>query len=159
MTRAAGLNTVALYLQTGFCIERNAAHCALVSVSAGSQVFSALSAPAAIRRSSASLCFGIRPELNAAAAVVADPGAAVNKDPVDRPVDPAAVNTAALASSDLPKFSAGSITLEETVIEKTRLKYARSLGKNNMQGHKIDESDANIYRMLPNTLLPKEVLG
>jgi hypothetical protein len=57
-----------------------------------------------------------------------------------------AVNTAALASSDLPKFSAGSITLEETVIEKTRLKYARSLGNNNLQGHKIDESDANIYR-------------
>lgn len=51
-----------------------------------------------------------------------------------------------LTANELPVFSTGSITLDETVIEKTRLKYARSLGNHNLQGHKVDDSDANIYR-------------
>lgn len=55
----------------------------------------------------------------------------------------------------LPQFVSGSITLEETVIEKTRLKYARSLGNNNLQGHKITESDANIYRNVTQYIVSK----
>jgi hypothetical protein len=55
----------------------------------------------------------------------------------------------------LPQFVSGSITLEETVIEKTRLKYARSLGNNNLQGHKITESDGNIYRNVTQYIVSK----
>nr|WP_322624153.1 hypothetical protein [uncultured Flavobacterium sp.] len=64
-------------------------------------------------------------------------------------------NTIDLASGELPVFSKGSITLDETVIEKTRLKYARSLGNNNLQGHKVDDSDANIYRNITQYIISR----
>jgi hypothetical protein len=48
-----------------------------------------------------------------------------------------------ITDADMPVFPAESITLEETIIEKKRLKYEKSFGNANLTGYKITNEDAN----------------
>ncbi|WP_162926872.1 hypothetical protein [Flavobacterium psychrotrophum] len=50
-----------------------------------------------------------------------------------------------IPAPEFPNFTPNTITLEETVIEKTRLKYEKSFGNSNLNGRKISVQDANLY--------------
>lgn len=58
------------------------------------------------------------------------------------------------ASTKLPE-TIGSITLDETVIQKTRLKYARGFGNSNLTGHKIEDMDTNAYHSVTQYIAAK----
>jgi len=51
-------------------------------------------------------------------------------------------NAEIAVDTDIPVFPDGSITLDETVIEKKRLKYEKSFGNVNLTGYKITDTDA-----------------
>jgi hypothetical protein len=48
-----------------------------------------------------------------------------------------------ITHADMPVFPAESIMLEETIIEKKRLRYEKSFGNANLTGYKITNEDAN----------------
>lgn len=52
-------------------------------------------------------------------------------------------NAEIATGTDMPVFPDGSITLDETVIERKRLKYEKSFGNANLTGYKITDTDAN----------------